>query len=74
MEINLINLTKSFPGDKKKGTQDTVAVNHVNLTIPSGELFGLLGPSGWRIRRLRRSFRMWQIDDALPYIRAKGID
>ncbi|MBQ4255613.1 MAG: ABC transporter ATP-binding protein [Bacilli bacterium] len=46
MEINLINLTKSFPGDKKKGTQDTVAVNHVNLTIPSGELFGLLGPSG----------------------------
>ncbi|MCR5079474.1 MAG: ABC transporter ATP-binding protein [Bacilli bacterium] len=46
MEINLINLTKTFPGDKKKGTQDTIAVNHVDLTIPSGELFGLLGPSG----------------------------
>ncbi len=45
MEIKLENLTKTFPS-RKKGDKDVVAVNNMNLTIPSGKLIGLLGPSG----------------------------
>lgn len=46
MEIRLVGLTKTFPGDAKKGIPDTVAVNDLNITIKNGELIGLLGPSG----------------------------
>ncbi len=42
MEVKLVDLTKSF--SKKEG--DVVAVDHLNITIPSGKLVGLLGPSG----------------------------
>lgn len=42
MQVRLDNLTKRFTGDN-----DTVtAVDHLSLTIPSGELVGFLGPSG----------------------------
>lgn len=44
MEIKLENLTKVFLD--KKGGKDTVAVDHMDITIPSGKLVGLLGPSG----------------------------
>ncbi len=44
MEIRLEQLTKVFV-DKKSG-KDTVAVDHMDITIPSGKLVGLLGPSG----------------------------
>jgi multiple sugar transport system ATP-binding protein len=46
MEIRLKNLTKVFPGDKKKGIPDTVAVNNLDIVVPDGKLIGLLGPSG----------------------------
>jgi multiple sugar transport system ATP-binding protein len=46
MEIRLKNLTKVFPGDKKKGIPDTIAVNNLDVTVPDGKLMGLLGPSG----------------------------
>ncbi len=46
MEIRLKNLTKEFPGDPKKNIPDTVAVDNLTVTIPDGELVGLLGPSG----------------------------
>ena len=46
MEIRLVGLTKKFPGDVKKGISDTVAVDHMDITIKDGELMGLLGPSG----------------------------
>lgn len=36
--MKTVNLTKSFNGRK--------AVNHLNLSIEDGELFGLLGPNG----------------------------
>lgn len=42
MEVKLVNLTKVF--SKKEG--DVVAVDHINIDIPSGKLVGLLGPSG----------------------------
>lgn len=42
MEVKLVNLTKVF--SKKEG--DVVAVDHINITIPTGKLVGLLGPSG----------------------------
>ncbi len=42
MEVKLVNLTKCF--SKKEG--DVVAVDHLNFSIPSGKLVGLLGPSG----------------------------
>jgi multiple sugar transport system ATP-binding protein len=38
MQVKLTNLTMEF--------KDVVAVNSVNITIPSGKLVGLLGPSG----------------------------
>ena len=43
MNIKLSNLTKTF---QQKNQADVVAVNAMNLTIPSGKLVGLLGPSG----------------------------
>lgn len=46
MEINLVNLTKIFPAEKRKGSKDVIAVNDVTLTFESGKLVGLLGPSG----------------------------
>lgn len=42
MEVKLVDLTKVF--SKKEG--DVVAVDHINIDIPSGKLVGLLGPSG----------------------------
>lgn len=42
MEVKLVNLTKVF--SKKEG--NVVAVDHINITIPTGKLVGLLGPSG----------------------------
>lgn len=42
MDVKLVNLTKIF--SKKEG--DVCAVDHINITIPSGKLVGLLGPSG----------------------------
>lgn len=42
MEVKLVDLTKVF--SKKEG--NVVAVDHINFTIPSGKLVGLLGPSG----------------------------
>jgi len=60
--IQTINLTKSFKKKKHKGifgflkrrnekeksetTDVTVALDHVNVGIRTGELFGLLGPNG----------------------------
>ncbi len=46
MEIRLKNLTKIFPGNPKKGIPDTHAVEDLNITVPDGQLVGLLGPSG----------------------------
>ena len=46
MEIKLKHLTKVFPGNAKKNTPDTTAVNDLNIDIKDGELLGLLGPSG----------------------------
>ena len=43
MEIKLQNLTKIF---QAKDKSETVAVNSLDITIPSGKLIGLLGPSG----------------------------
>lgn len=44
MEIRLQNLTKEFPGVKNR--PGTVAVDNLDIVIPSGKLVGLLGPSG----------------------------
>lgn len=51
MEVKLINLTKEFAkqGSKKSKKEQeatVVAVDHINVDIPSGKLIGLLGPSG----------------------------
>ena len=46
MEIRIKDLTKIFPGNPKKGIPDTHAVDKLNITIPDGQLVGLLGPSG----------------------------
>lgn len=43
MEIKLENLTKVFTNKK---TTNTLAVDQLDVTIPSGKLIGLLGPSG----------------------------
>lgn len=43
MEIKLENITKVF---QAKDKTETVAVNGLDITIPSGKLIGLLGPSG----------------------------
>ena len=46
MEVVLKNLTKIFPSRNKKSSEEVVAVNNVDITIPDGKLIGLLGPSG----------------------------
>ena len=46
MEIRIKDLTKIVPGNPKKGIPDTHAVDKLNITIPDGQLVGLLGPSG----------------------------
>ncbi len=43
MEIKLNHLTKIFQSKKQ---EETIAVNQLDTTIPSGKLIGLLGPSG----------------------------
>lgn len=43
MDIRLKGLTKTFTNKDKL---ETIAVNDLNVTIPSGHLVGLLGPSG----------------------------
>lgn len=43
MEIKMLDLTKIFVSKDKR---EVHAVDHVDLTIPSGKLIGLLGPSG----------------------------
>ena len=45
MKITIHHLTKAFPSRNKKGSE-VIAVNDMNLEIPSGKLVGLLGPSG----------------------------
>jgi len=45
MRISIENLTKIFPSRNKKGAE-VVAVDNMNIEIPSGKLVGLLGPSG----------------------------
>ncbi len=45
MKISIQNLTKAFPSRVKKG-DPVIAVNDMNIEIPSGKLVGLLGPSG----------------------------
>ena len=57
MDVKLVNLTKEFMGKtkkeltlkgivKKEQAPNVVAVDHINVDIPSGKLVGLLGPSG----------------------------
>ena len=46
MEIKLVGLTKTFPGNPKKHIPETTAVDHLDFTVKDGELLGLLGPSG----------------------------
>ncbi|MCK5702932.1 MAG: ABC transporter ATP-binding protein, partial [Cyclobacteriaceae bacterium] len=43
MEIKLTGLTKVF---QAKDKTETIAVNDLDIVIPSGKLIGLLGPSG----------------------------
>ena len=45
MKISIQHLTKIFPSRQKNG-EPVVAVNDMNIEIPSGKLIGLLGPSG----------------------------
>ena len=45
MKISIRHLTKAFPSRVKKGAP-VIAVNDMNIEIPSGKLIGLLGPSG----------------------------
>ena len=41
--VRLAHLTCRFP---RKGNDDLVAVNDFDLTIPMGQVYGLLGPNG----------------------------
>lgn len=43
-DVKMVDLTKIFPTIGGQG--ETVAVNHINLEIKSGEMMTLLGPSG----------------------------
>ena len=38
--IHIENLVKRYG--------DLIALDHLNLDIKEGEIFGLLGPNGWR--------------------------
>lgn len=42
--ISVANLSKTYPGGAN--TPDKVALDHVDLTIKKGSIFGLLGPNG----------------------------
>ncbi len=45
--VETLHLTKVFKGEKQAGKgRHVTAVDHVDLTIEPGELFGLLGPNG----------------------------
>lgn len=46
MEIKLVGLSKTFPGNPKKKIAPNVAVDALSCTVKDGELLGLLGPSG----------------------------
>lgn len=46
MKVVLENLTKKFPGSKRKKRDEVTAVDNFNFEIPDGQLVGLLGPSG----------------------------
>ncbi len=46
MKVVLQNVTKIFPSRNKKSSEEVVAVNNFDFTIPDGKLIGLLGPSG----------------------------
>jgi len=45
--VETLNLTKIFKGEKEEGERRIVtAVDHVNIRVKPGEIFGLLGPNG----------------------------
>jgi len=45
--VETLDLTKIFKGEKEKGERRTVtAVDHVNIKVNRGQIFGLLGPNG----------------------------
>jgi len=44
--VELIDLTKFYPGRKADDGTPIPAVDHVNLQIQYGEVYGLLGPNG----------------------------
>lgn len=48
LETYLVNTLDEiiFTNDLTKRFRDVVAVDHVNLHVPKGEVFGLLGPNG----------------------------
>jgi ABC-2 type transport system ATP-binding protein len=43
--IELIELTKIYPGQHRDAAR-TAAVDHINLRVREGQVFGLLGPNG----------------------------
>ena len=43
-DLELVDLVKTFP--QREGSGEVAAVDHVSLSIPSGEFVTLLGPSG----------------------------
>ena len=44
MQIELKNLVKSYSGTK--GTSGVTAVKDISLSIPSNEIYGIIGKSG----------------------------
>jgi len=46
MKLSLQNLTKIFPGRKRKSEPDVAAVSDFTFDFPDGKLVALLGPSG----------------------------
>ncbi len=45
-KLELIDIKKTFHVDKKIQGEDVFAIEHINLTINSGEFVSVLGPSG----------------------------